>query len=89
MLYRPAPRGSDSRAIAGAIIALARELNLRVVAEGVETKEQLQFLRSRQCHEYQGYLCSRPAPPEAFAILMRGPGRARGGQALIPILRAL
>ncbi len=58
-------------AIVGAIIALARELKLRVVAEGVETKEQLQFLRSRACDEYQGYLCSRPAPPEAFAILMR------------------
>jgi EAL domain-containing protein (putative c-di-GMP-specific phosphodiesterase class I) len=58
-------------AIVGAIIALARELKLRVVAEGVETREQLQFLRSRACDEYQGYLCSRPAPPEAFAILMR------------------
>jgi diguanylate cyclase len=57
--------------IIGAIIALARELKLRVVAEGVETKEQLQFLRTRACDEYQGYLCSRPAPPEAFAILMR------------------
>ncbi len=67
---RGLPQSRDS-AIVGAIIALARELNLRVVAEGVETKEQLQFLRSRDCDEYQGYLCSRPAPPEAFAILMR------------------
>jgi len=59
------------RAIVGAIIAMARELKLRVVAEGVETKEQLQFLRSRACDQYQGYLCSRPAPPEAFPILLR------------------
>jgi EAL domain-containing protein (putative c-di-GMP-specific phosphodiesterase class I) len=65
------PAERHSLAIVGAIIALARELNLRVVAEGVETREQLQFLRSRECDEYQGYLCSRPAPPEAFAILMR------------------
>jgi diguanylate cyclase (GGDEF)-like protein len=68
---RGLPQERDCLAIVGAIIALARELNLRVVAEGVETKEQLQFLRSRACDEYQGYLCSRPAPPEAFAILMR------------------
>jgi len=65
------PEERDSLAIVGAIIALARELNLKVVAEGVETKEQLHFLRSRACDEYQGYLCSRPAPPEAFAILVR------------------
>jgi len=64
------PQEKDSL-IVGAIIALARELKLRVVAEGVETKAQLQFLRSRECAQYQGFLCSRPAPPEAFAILMR------------------
>ena len=68
---RELPSERDSLAIVGAIIALARELNLRVVAEGVETKEQLQFLRSRACDQYQGYLCSRPAPPEAFSILLR------------------
>jgi EAL domain-containing protein (putative c-di-GMP-specific phosphodiesterase class I) len=65
------PVERDSIAIVGAIIALARELELKVVAEGVETREQLQFLRSRHCQEYQGYLCSRPAPAEAFANLVR------------------
>ena len=64
-------RQDRDRAIVGAIIAMARELKLRVVAEGVETKEQLQFLRARACDQYQGYLCSRPAPPEAFPILLR------------------
>src|SRR5262249_23998724 len=59
------------RAIVEAIIAMARELELRIVAEGVETKEQLQLLRSRACDQYQSYLCSRPAPPEAFSILLR------------------
>jgi EAL domain-containing protein (putative c-di-GMP-specific phosphodiesterase class I) len=65
------PGERDSGAIVGAIIALARELELKVVAEGVETKEQLQFLQSRNCDEYQGYLCSRPVPPEPFANLLR------------------
>ena len=65
------PDERDNLAIVRAIIALARELGLRVVAEGVETKQQLEFLRSRACDEYQGFLCSRPAPPEAFVILMR------------------
>jgi EAL domain-containing protein (putative c-di-GMP-specific phosphodiesterase class I) len=65
------PVERDSIAIVGAIIALARELELKVVAEGVETAEQLQFLRSRRCDEYQGYFCSRPAPAEPFANLLR------------------
>jgi diguanylate cyclase len=65
------PHERDSIAIVGAIIALAKELDLKVVAEGVEKKEQLEFLRNRQCNEYQGYLCSRPAPPEVFANLLR------------------
>ena len=65
------PAVRESAAIVGAIIALAKELGLEVVAEGVETTEQLQFLRSRQCQEYQGYLCSRPAPPDVFAKLLR------------------
>jgi diguanylate cyclase (GGDEF)-like protein len=65
------PTERSSIAIVGAIIALARELELKVVAEGVETAEQLQFLRSRRCDEYQGYFCSRPAPAEPFANLLR------------------
>jgi EAL domain-containing protein (putative c-di-GMP-specific phosphodiesterase class I) len=65
------PVERDSLAIVSAILALARELELKVVAEGVDNREQLQFLRARQCHEYQGYLCSRPAPSEAFANLVR------------------
>jgi EAL domain-containing protein (putative c-di-GMP-specific phosphodiesterase class I) len=50
-----------------AVIALGHGLGLTVVAEGVETPEQLEFLRSRGCDQMQGYLLSRPIEPDAFA----------------------
>jgi len=53
-------RNRSGTEIAGAIISLAQILNLRVVAEGVETNEQLEFLKTRQCDEIQGYLFSKP-----------------------------
>ncbi|MEA2570842.1 MAG: hypothetical protein QOI24_2843 [Acidobacteriota bacterium] len=52
----------SDRAIVSAIIAMAHGLNLRVTAEGVETEEQLKFLRESGCEEVQGYLFGRPAP---------------------------
>lgn len=66
----------DSAAIASAIIALAHSLRLKVVAEGVEHLEQLEFLRSRRCDEYQGYYFSKPLPPDAFELLLHSQGRA-------------
>jgi diguanylate cyclase (GGDEF)-like protein len=54
----------DDAAIAKTIIALGRTLNMRVVAEGVETAEQAEFLRHERCDEMQGFLCSRPLPPD-------------------------
>ena len=68
---RGVPGERQNSAIVGAIIVLGRELGMNVVAEGVETKEQLQFLAQRRCNEFQGYLCSRPAPAEQFAQLVR------------------
>jgi len=52
------------------IIAMTRVLGLRVVAEGVETKEQLSTLQENDCQEYQGYLFSRPIPYDEFATLI-------------------
>ncbi|KAB2832612.1 MAG: EAL domain-containing protein [Candidatus Brocadia sp.] len=48
------------------IITLAQGLKFKVVAEGVETEDQLIFLKQRQCDEIQGYLFCRPLPAEAF-----------------------
>jgi EAL domain-containing protein (putative c-di-GMP-specific phosphodiesterase class I) len=60
----------DKRAITEAVLAMARELGLRVVAEGVETEDQLAFLRARGCPLVQGYLFSPPLPEDAFRKLL-------------------
>jgi diguanylate cyclase (GGDEF)-like protein len=61
----------DDATLVTAIISLAHNLRLKVVAEGVETEEQLEFLRSLGCDEWQGYLCSGPLPAGAFEELLR------------------
>jgi diguanylate cyclase (GGDEF)-like protein len=71
-------------AIAKAILALARSLNLGVIAEGVETLQQRQFLIDHGCEEMQGYLISRPLPAEAFAEFAGCPPTIPG---TAPILR--
>ncbi len=64
---------SDDAAIAKAIIAMAHSLKLKVIAEGVETKEQLAFLKGESCDEYQGFFFSRAIPGRDLAQLMRQP----------------
>jgi diguanylate cyclase (GGDEF)-like protein/PAS domain S-box-containing protein len=61
----------DDTTIVTAVISMGRSLKLRVVAEGVETREELEFLRTHQCHEAQGYYFSRPVLPDQFAMLLK------------------
>ncbi|MGN8278279.1 EAL domain-containing protein [Pseudomonas sp. SMV71] len=67
---RDATTDPNDAEIIRAIVAMARSLNLEMIAEGVETLEQLHFLQGLDCHLYQGYLHSRPLPLEAFERLL-------------------
>ncbi|HEY7491910.1 MAG TPA: EAL domain-containing protein [Candidatus Tectomicrobia bacterium] len=67
---------TDDAPIVAAIIAMAHSLGLTVVTEGVETEQQLMFLRQRGCDEYQGYLCSKPVDMDGFAALLPRTRRA-------------
>ncbi|MBX2883014.1 MAG: EAL domain-containing protein [Granulosicoccus sp.] len=58
------------RPITQLIVSMAQLFSLNIVAEGVETEEQLQFLQSLECQEYQGYLLQKPLPYEAFTKLL-------------------
>jgi len=64
------PDDADDSGLTSAVIALARTLKLKVIAEGVETAEQAAFLHSQSCDEVQGYHYSRPVPPDAFAAYL-------------------
>ena len=63
----------SDRAIASAFISLGQKLGLRVIAEGVETADQLEFLCRNNCDEMQGYLFSRPVPAASIGMLLRQP----------------
>src|SRR3984957_11683326 len=60
----------EDTTIVSAIIGMGRSMKLRVIAEGVETPQELAFLQDQQCHEAQGYLFSKPVPAEQFAVLL-------------------
>ncbi len=64
----------DDKAIVGAIISLASSLGMQTIAEGVETPDQLAFLREKGCDEVQGYYFSRPLPSDQFELFVRNNG---------------
>ena len=66
------PGERDDRSIAMAVIALGHQLNMKVVAEGVETEDQREFLRRSDCDEMQGYQFSRPVAPDEIARMLGG-----------------
>lgn len=63
---------SGSRAVTASIIALGRALELKIVAEGIESEEELRYLRERGCDEVQGYYISMPIPGSAYTSWYRG-----------------
>ena len=62
----------DDAAITAAIIGMAKSLNIKVIAEGVENEEQMAFLRAHQCDEIQGYYFSKPLAVDKVADKLRG-----------------
>jgi len=62
---------ADDAAITSTVISLGHSLNLKVIAEGVETEEQVAFLRDHNCDEMQGYYFSKPLPANEFASLLQ------------------
>jgi EAL domain-containing protein (putative c-di-GMP-specific phosphodiesterase class I) len=68
---RNIPQAAEDKAITEAIIAMGKTLSLTVVAEGVETVEQMNFLKEHSCDEMQGFYFSKPIMPEQFADLLR------------------
>jgi diguanylate cyclase (GGDEF)-like protein len=68
---RNIPQDAEDKAITEAIIAMGKTLSLTVVAEGVETEEQMNFLKEHSCDEMQGFYFSKPVMPEQFADLLR------------------
>ncbi len=61
----------DDAAITRTIIAMARNLNLRVIAEGAEDVDQFNFLKSEGCHEFQGYALAKPISPEEVIRMVK------------------
>jgi EAL domain-containing protein (putative c-di-GMP-specific phosphodiesterase class I) len=68
---RDLPGDSEDKAITRAIIAMGKSLNMTLIAEGVETQEQAEFLRAHACDQFQGYYFSRPVDKDKFAELLR------------------
>jgi EAL domain-containing protein (putative c-di-GMP-specific phosphodiesterase class I) len=62
---------AEDKALTEAIITMGRSLSLTVVAQGVETKEQADFLRDNACDEFQGFYFNKPVPADQFKTLLQ------------------
>ncbi|MDH1333058.1 EAL domain-containing protein [Comamonas thiooxydans] len=82
---RDIPHSADDMTISSSVIALGHAMGLKVLAEGVETQEQLSFLQQKGCDYFQGYFCSRPLPAEDFTRLLE---KTREGQPLVAVATA-
>ncbi len=83
---RELPASGEHRALTEAIIAMARALGMHCIAEGIETPEQLEFLREHGCHTGQGYLLARPMPAAALQeLLAHQPAASLNPQADLPL----
>ena len=76
---RDIPHSVDDTAITRAVVSLGKALGVRVIAEGVETAAQYEFLRDNGCDEIQGFYFSKPCHPDGFVDLLRDPGKNRLG----------
>jgi EAL domain-containing protein (putative c-di-GMP-specific phosphodiesterase class I) len=69
--YNCEPLHDEDATITSAIISMAKSLKLKVIAEGVETEAQMQFLRAHQCDEIQGYYFSKPLSVEDVSVKLK------------------
>src|SRR5208282_2523583 len=71
----------SDRAVAAAVISLGQKLNLKVIAEGVETDAQMEFLRANHCDEMQGYHFSKPVPARDLEAFLKTRAAQRASEA--------
>ena len=71
ILVEEIPQNESDKMVASAVIMLGQKLNMRVIAEGVETDAQIAFLRENNCDEMQGYHFSKPVPAAGIELLLR------------------
>jgi EAL domain-containing protein (putative c-di-GMP-specific phosphodiesterase class I) len=81
---RDLPDNENDKAIATAVISLGHKLNLKVIAEGVETEEQQTFLRENGCDEIQGHVFSKAVSAEEISLLLQIPRLPQSSRMLNP-----
>ena len=80
VVHQRSATNENDKAVASAVISLGQKLNLKVIAEGVETDEQIAFLRDNNCDEMQGYHFSKPITAQDLAEMLGRFSQCRPGQ---------